>query len=185
MGYALAEAARDRGARVTLVSTEPGLPLPYGVDLVAVETVAQMREAVLHAAAGAAALIMAAAVSDYRPVEASGQKLKKGEGGMMLPLVKNESFFPEVPASVVKVAFAAETENLIENALRKPQSHGELDLIVANDVSASDAGFGVDTNRVTILHKDGTRQDLPLLSKYEVARHVLDQVKAILAARGG
>jgi phosphopantothenoylcysteine decarboxylase/phosphopantothenate--cysteine ligase len=75
MGYALAEAARDRGARVTLVSTEPGLPLPYGVDLVAVETVAQMREAVLHAAAGAAALIMAAAVSDYRPVEAAGQKL--------------------------------------------------------------------------------------------------------------
>jgi phosphopantothenoylcysteine decarboxylase/phosphopantothenate--cysteine ligase len=183
MGYALAEAARDRGAAVTLVSTEPALPLPYGVDLVAVETVAQMREAVLAACAGADALIMAAAVSDYRPAEMADQKLKKGEGGMMLPLVKNESFFPEVPASVVKVAFAAETQDVIENALRKPQTHGPLDLIVANDVSAADAGFGVDTNRVTILHGDGTRLDLPLLSKYEVARHVLDRVKALLDER--
>jgi len=183
MGYALAEAARDRGASVTLVSTEPGLPLPYGVELVPVETVAQMREAVLRACSGADALIMAAAVSDYRPVETVDHKIKKGETGMMLPLVKNESFFPEVPSSVVKVAFAAETENVIENALRKPQTHGELDLIVANDVSAADAGFGADTNRVTILHKDGTRLDLPLLSKYDVARHILDRVKAILEER--
>ncbi len=183
MGYALAEAARDRGAKVTLISTEPGLPLPYGVEVVSVETVAQMREAVLRACSGADALIMAAAVSDYRPAETVDHKIKKGETGMMLPLVKNESFFPEVPSSVVKVAFAAETENVIENALRKPQTHGELDLIVANDVSAADAGFGVDTNRVTILHKDGTRLDLPLLSKYDVARHVLDRVKAILEER--
>jgi phosphopantothenoylcysteine decarboxylase/phosphopantothenate--cysteine ligase len=184
MGYAVAEAARDRGAKVTLVSTEAGLPLPYGVELVMVETVAQMREAVLSACGTAAALIMAAAVSDYRPAEAADQKLKKGEGGMMLPLVKNDSFFPEVPSSVVKVAFAAETENVIENALRKPQTHGELDLIVANDVSGPDAGFGVDTNRVTILHKDGTRLDLPLLSKYDVARHILDRVKVLLEERG-
>ena len=183
MGYALAEAARDRGARVTLVSTEPGLPLPYGAELVAVETVAQMRKAVLEATAAADVLIMAAAVSDYRPAQEAEQKLKKGEGGMMLPLVKNDSFFPEVPASVVKVAFAAETEHVIENALRKPETHGPLDLIVANDVSATDAGFGVDTNRVTILHKDGARLDLPLLSKYEVAQHILDRVKAILDAR--
>jgi phosphopantothenoylcysteine decarboxylase/phosphopantothenate--cysteine ligase len=183
MGYALAEAARDRGAKVTLVSTEPELPLPYGVELAPVETVAQMREAVLRACDGADALIMAAAVSDYRPVEMADQKLKKGEGGMMLALVKNDSFFPEVPSSVVKVAFAAETENVIENALRKPETHGELDLIVANDVSATDAGFGVDNNRVTILHKDGARLDLPLLSKYEVASHILDRVHAILEER--
>ncbi|HWC30523.1 MAG TPA: bifunctional phosphopantothenoylcysteine decarboxylase/phosphopantothenate--cysteine ligase CoaBC, partial [Dehalococcoidia bacterium] len=175
MGYALAEAARDRGASVTLVSTEPGLPLPYGVELMAVETVAQMREAVLHATSAADVLIMAAAVSDYRPAEASDQKLKKGEGGLMLPLVKNDSFFPEVPATVVKVAFAAETENLIENALRKPQSHGDLDLIVANDVSETDAGFAVDTNRVTLLGKDGSRVDLPLLGKYEVGQRILDR----------
>jgi phosphopantothenoylcysteine decarboxylase/phosphopantothenate--cysteine ligase len=138
---------------------------------------------VLAACADAGALIMAAAVSDYRPAESAGQKLKKGEGGMMLPLVKNDSFFPEVPASVVKVAFAAETENLVENALRKPQTHGPLDLIVANDVSASDAGFGVDTNRVVILDAAGARQELPLLSKYEVAVHILDRVKTLLDER--
>ena len=183
MGYALAEAARDRGARVTLVSTEPSLPLPYGVELVPVESVIQMRDAVLAACVSADALIMAAAVSDYRPAEAAEQKLKKGEGGMMLPLVKNDSFFPEVPASVVKVAFAAETENLIENAMRKPQTHGPLDLIVANDVSASDAGFGVDTNRVVILDAAGGKQELPLLTKYEVAQHVLDRLLVILQER--
>lgn len=183
MGYALAEAARDRGARVTLVSTEPSLPLPYGVELNAVESVAQMRDAVLAACASADTVIMAAAVADYRPAEAADQKLKKGEGGMILPLVKNDSFFPEVPESVVKVAFAAETENLIENAMRKPESHGPLDLIVANDVSASDAGFGVDTNRVVILDAAGGKQELPLLTKYEVAQHILDRVQTILKER--
>jgi phosphopantothenoylcysteine decarboxylase/phosphopantothenate--cysteine ligase len=183
MGYALAEAARDRGARVTLVSTESSLPLPYGVDLVGVESVAQMRDAVLGACADADTLIMAAAMSDYRPAEAAEQKLKKGEGGMILPLVKNESFFPEVPSSVVKVAFAAETENLVENALRKPQSHGPLDLIVANDVSVADAGFGMDTNRVILIDPSGGKQELPLLPKYEVAVHILDRVHALLAQR--
>jgi len=184
MGYALAEAARDRGAHVTLVSTEPGLPLPYGVELVAVESVAQMRQAVLAACASTDALIMAAAVSDYRPAETADQKLKKGEaGGIMLPLVKNDSFFPEVPALVVKVAFAAETENLIENAMRKPETHGPLDLIVANDVSASDAGFGVDTNRVVILDARGNKLELPLLGKYEVAQHILDRLLPLLTER--
>jgi phosphopantothenoylcysteine decarboxylase / phosphopantothenate---cysteine ligase len=183
MGYALAEAGRDRGALVTLISTEPGLPLPYGVELVPVESVSQMRNAVLKACASADALIMAAAVSDYRPAEAAEEKLKKGEGGMMLPLVKNDSFFPEVPASVVKVAFAAETENLIENAMRKPQSHGPLDLIVANDVSATDAGFGTDTNRVVIIDAEGNKQELPLLGKYEVAQKILDRLLPILTAR--
>jgi phosphopantothenoylcysteine decarboxylase / phosphopantothenate---cysteine ligase len=183
MGYALAEAARDRGAQVTLVSTVSDLSLPYGVDLVSVETVAQMRQAVLAACASADALIMAAAVSDYRPAEAADQKLKKVEGGLVLPLVKNDSFFPEVPASVVKVAFAAETENLLENAMRKPDTHGPLDLIVANDVTASDAGFGADTNRVIILDANGNRQELPLLSKYEVAGHILNRVQQILAPR--
>jgi phosphopantothenoylcysteine decarboxylase / phosphopantothenate---cysteine ligase len=183
MGYALAEAARDRGASVTLVSTEPSLPLPYGVELAAVETVSQMRTAVLAACATADVLIMAAAMSDYRAAEAADQKIKKGEGGMMLPLVKNDSFFPEVPASVLKVAFAAETENLIENAVRKTESHGPLDLIVANDVSASDAGFGVDSNRVVILDASGGKQELPLLPKYEVAQHILNRVQTLLQQR--
>ncbi len=184
MGYALAEAARDRGARVTLVSTVSTLPVPFGVELAAVESVAEMREAVLVACTTADALIMAAAMSDYRPAEAADQKLKKGEGGLMLALVKIDSFFPELPASVVKVAFAAETENLIENAMRKPQSHGPLDLIVANDVSATDAGFGVDTNRVVILDAAGGKQELPLLPKYEVAENILNRLQAILESRG-
>jgi phosphopantothenoylcysteine decarboxylase / phosphopantothenate---cysteine ligase len=183
MGYSLAEAARDRGAQVTLISTVTSLPLPYGVDLVAVESVAQMRQAVLAACASADALIMAAAVSDYRPAEATDQKLKKGEGGLILSLVKNDSFLPEVPASVVKVAFAAETEDLIGNAMRKPETHGPLDLIVANDVSATDAGFGVDTNRVVILDASGNQQELPLLGKYEVAQHILDRLQHILDER--
>ena len=109
MGYALAEAARDRGAAVTLVSTIDSLPVPYGVDLVPVETVAEMREAVLDACKSADALIMAAAVSDFRPAEAAVQKIKKGDSGLSLDLVKNADFLHEVPDDVVKVAFAAET----------------------------------------------------------------------------
>ena len=184
MGYALAEAARDRGARVTLVSTEPSLPLPFGVELAAVESLAEMREAVLAACA-------------------SGRRGDHGGGGFRLPpgrsgrpeaqegrrrhdaaIGEERSFLPEVPAFVVKVAFAAETENLLENAMRKPQSHGPLDLIVANDVSATDAGFGVDTNRVVILDPAGGKQELPLLTKYEVAEHILDRLGAILVQRG-
>jgi len=184
MGYALAEAARDRGARVTLVSTVDALPVPYGVDKVGVETVAEMREAVLQATSTADVLIMAAAVSDFRPADVAEHKIKKGEGGeMLLRLVPNPSFFPEVPDRVVKVAFAAESRDVIENALRKPESHGRLDLICANDVSAEGAGFGVDTNLVTLLEPGKEPEALPLMSKYEVAQRILDRVRAILAQR--
>lgn len=185
MGYALAEAARDRGARVTLVSTVDTLPVPYGVERVLVETVSQMREAVLRACEAAQAVIMAAAVSDFRPADPAEDKIKKGEGGdLTLELVANPSFFPEVPDRVVKVAFAAESQNVIENALRKPQSHGYLDLICANDVSAEGAGFGVDTNLVTLLEPGREAEALPLLSKYEVSLRILDRLKGILE-RGG
>ena len=187
MGFALAEAARDRGAAVTLVTTvtpPPALPAPFGVDVVAVETVAEMREAVLAACAGADALIMAAAVSDYRPAARAAQKIKKGDGGgLTLALVQNASFFPEVPDGVLKVGFAAETENLIANARLKTLTHGPLDLICANDVTAPDAGFGSDTNRVTILDRDGGSEELPLLSKYEIGVRILDRVAALLASR--
>ena len=185
MGYALAEAARDRGAKVTLVSTVDSLPVPYGVEQVAVETVSQMREAVLEACRTATVLIMAAAMSDFRPATTAEQKIKKGEGGeLILQLVQNPSFFPEVPDRVVKVAFAAESQNLIENALRKPQSHGHLDLICANDVSAEGAGFGVDTNLVTLIEPGSEPETLPLLPKYEVAVLILDRVRAITERRG-
>ncbi len=184
MGFALAEAARDRGASVTLVSTTAALPVPYGVELVEVETVAQMREAVLSATSSADALVMAAAVSDFRPAQAGEQKLKKGEGGFVLDLVANADFLHEVPDSVVKVGFAAETQDVIANARRKTLSHGHLDLICANDVSAADAGFAVDTNRVTILDAKGGVEELPLMSKYDVAQRIFDRVVPLLNRRG-
>jgi phosphopantothenoylcysteine decarboxylase/phosphopantothenate--cysteine ligase len=185
MGYALAEAARDRGAKVTLVSTVDSLPVPYGVEQVAVETVSQMREAVLEACRTATTLIMAAAMSDFRPATTAEQKIKKGEGGeLILQLVQNASFFPEVPGRVIKVAFAAESQDVIANALRKPQSHGHLDLICANDVSAEGAGFGVDTNLVTLIEPEREPEALPLLPKYDVAVRILDRVRSITERRG-
>jgi phosphopantothenoylcysteine decarboxylase/phosphopantothenate--cysteine ligase len=159
--------------------------VPYGVELVSVETVAEMRDAVLSACQAADALIMAAAMSDFRPAEAAEHKIKKGEGGnLTLELVQNPSFFPEVPDAIVKVAFAAESRDLIANARRKPLTHGRLDLICANDVSAEGAGFGVDTNRVTILDATGNAEELPLMSKYAVSLRILDRVKRILKERG-
>jgi phosphopantothenoylcysteine decarboxylase/phosphopantothenate--cysteine ligase len=183
MGYALAEAAADRGAAVTLVTTPTAIAVPYAANVLAVETVAQMREAVLAATQAADALVMAAAVSDFRPVTVAGNKIKKGEGGMTLDLVKNDDFLHEVSDRLVKVAFAAETTDLIENARRKTESHGPLDLICANDVSASDAGFAVDTNRVTILDAHGGIEELPLMTKYEVADRILDRVVPLIASK--
>ena len=182
MGYALAEAARDRGARVTLVSTIETLPVPAGVTRVGVESMADMRQAVLDATREADVLIMAAAASDFRPADVGEQKIKRTdrEGGMVLELVEIPDFFHEVPDRVVKVAFAAETENVIENAKRKPRTHGHLDLICANDVSASDSGFGTDTNRVSIIDASGEVDDLPLLPKYQVAQHILARVVPLI-----
>ena len=186
MGYALAEAARDRGARVTLVSTIDSLPVPYGVERVPVETVSEMRTVVLEACESAHVLIMAAAMSDFRPVDVAEHKIKKSEGDeLVLRMVQNRSFFPEVPDRLVKVAFAAESRDVIENALRKPLSHGRLDLICANDVSAEGAGFGVDTNLVTLLEPGRESEALDLMSKYDVSVRILDRVKTILERRGG
>jgi phosphopantothenoylcysteine decarboxylase / phosphopantothenate---cysteine ligase len=182
MGYALAEAARDRGASVTLVSTVD-LPAPYGARLATVQTASEMRAAVLEFCTSADALIMAAAVSDFRPAETSGEKIKRGEGGMLLSLVENVDFLHEVPDSLVKVGFAAETENVIENAKRKPLRHGHLDLICANDVSQSDSGFGVDTNRVTIIDAAGEAEELPLMTKYDVAQRIFDRLVPVLDRR--
>ena len=183
MGYAIAQAARDRGARVTLVTAPTSLPDPAGVELRRVLTVADMREAVLAACAGADALIMAAAVSDYRPVEVASQKIKKGgdQDGLVLRLVKNDDFFLEVPTGVLRVGFAAESEDLLANARGKLESKG-LALIAANDITQEDSGFNVDTNRVVIIGRDGTEDALPLLTKYEVGHRLLDRVMEALAA---
>jgi phosphopantothenoylcysteine decarboxylase/phosphopantothenate--cysteine ligase len=182
MGYALAEAARDRGADVTLVSTVSTLPCPYGVRLVPVETVNDMREAVLAACEGAHALIMAAAVSDYRPVERASHKVKKGPKSKSLELEKTPDFLREVTGSIVKVGFAAETGDLVANAKAKLDEKG-LHLIAANDLTAPGAGFAVDTNQVTILDADGGEEEVPLLPKYDVAHRILDRMVPLLKSR--
>ena len=182
MGYALAEAARDRGAAVTLVSTVATLPTPYGVGLVAVETVAEMREAVLAACQGAHAVIMAAAVSDFRPAERATQKIKKGDGSISLKLERTQDFFLEIEGPIVRVGFAAETNDLIANA-RAKLTKKRLDLIVANDITAPGSGFAVDTNQVTLIDTSGAEEALPLLPKYEVAQRVLDRVATLLQER--
>ncbi len=187
MGYALAEAARDRGAEVTLISAPTALPKPVGVELVAVETAQEMRDAVLDALPETDLLLMAAAVADYRPAHRVGRKIKKGEAEeLTLRLVRNPDILAEVaarrgPKPAVVVGFAAETEDLVANAKAKLVEK-RLDLIVANDVTAPDSGFGADTNRVTLLDRRGRIEALPLLPKTEVAERVLDWAVELLGA---
>ncbi len=184
MGYAVAEAARDRGAQVTLISAPTGLARPVGVDNVQVESAAQMRDAVFKATAGADVLIMAAAVADYQPKSPTRQKIKKEAvgGDLTLELVRTPDILAEVKGNFLKVGFAAETENVVENARRKLESK-KVDLFVANDVTAPDSGFAVDTNRVTIISRDGKPESLPLMSKREVADRILDRVVGMLGKK--
>ena len=186
MGYAVAEAARDRGADVTLVTAPTSLMIPIGVTIYDVTTVAEMRGFVLDACAGADALVMAAAVSDYRPAHTADQKIKKGgdDQGLTLDLVKNPDFFLEVPEGVLRIGFAAETENLIPNARAKLEAKG-LSLIVANDITQERSGFGTDTNQVTFIDRSGSVEELPLLTKYEVGHRILDRVAELLRERNG
>jgi phosphopantothenoylcysteine decarboxylase / phosphopantothenate---cysteine ligase len=180
MGYALAEAARDRGAAVTLVTAPASLPAPGGVEVVRVRTAAEMLKAVSQAVRGADALVMAAAVADYRPKKAAGSKIKKeSAGGLDIELVRTPDILSEVKGDFIRVGFAAESEDLLENA-RKKLTEKKLDLIVANDITAADSGFDVDTNRVTIIDKGGNVQELPLMSKREVAERILDRVRGLL-----
>lgn len=179
MGFALAEAARDRGAHVVLVTAPTALPIPVGVEAVHVRTALEMRAAVQDAVPGAHAVVMAAAVADYRPAEAAPQKVKKGPATWTLELVANPDILSEIEGPIVKVGFAAETEHLLEAARRKLETKG-LDLIVANDVSAPDSGFQADDNRVVIVARRGDPEHLPLLPKYEVAQRILDRIAALL-----
>jgi phosphopantothenoylcysteine decarboxylase/phosphopantothenate--cysteine ligase len=184
MGYAVAEAARDRGAEVILVAAPTALADPTGVEVIHIQSAAQMKEAVVKATAKTDALIMAAAVADYRARSEAGQKIKKeaGSAGMNLELVKTPDILAELKGSFVKVGFAAETEDLVENARKKLESK-ELDLIAANDVTSPDSGFGTDTNKVTLISRDGREEDLPLMSKREVAERILDRVVGLLGRR--
>jgi phosphopantothenoylcysteine decarboxylase/phosphopantothenate--cysteine ligase len=180
MGYALAEAARDRGAKVTLISAPTALPTPMGVEMIQVQTALQMREAVLKAAPKADALIMAAAVADYRPAITAESKLKKGAAPRLkLDLIRNPDILSEVEGGLIRVGFAAESENLIQNATAKLKEK-RLDLIVANDITVTDSGFGADTDKVVLIDRRGNKEDLPLLPKSEVAHRVLDKVVELL-----
>ena len=182
MGFALAEAARDRGARVTLVSGPIALETPFGVDRVDVRTVAEMLSALQQATADSDAVIMAAAPADFRPSSPSDHKLKKTEGAeeMHLHLAKNPDILATLPGGGIRVGFAAETRNLADYAKAKLATK-RLHFIVANDVSAPGSGFGTETNQVTIFHDDGRVEELPRLSKYAVAHAILDRVAARLS----
>ena len=183
MGYAIAEAARDRGAEVTLVSGPVNLEAPEGVKLVSVESSAQLCEAVLAAGATADVVIQAAAPADFRPVRASDEKIKKDGAGMTLFLENTTDIAAELgrrkrPGQLL-VAFAAETENMLENA-RGKLARKNADLVVANDVSRADAGFGVDTNAVTLITRGGAKE-LPLMSKRAAADAILDGVAGLIS----
>ena len=179
MGYALAEAARDRGADVVLVAAPTGLPDPVGVRIVRVQTALEMRDAVMESVHGAAALIMAAAVADYRPAASSAEKMKKGAASWSIQLEENPDILQEARGSYVRVGFAAESERLLENA-RDKVARKSLDLIVANDITLDDAGFSADTNKVLLVDRHGNVDDLPLMSKYDVASQVLDRVRELM-----
>ena len=189
MGYAIAEAARDRGAAVTLITTPVALAAPYGVETVKVGRAVEMRDAVLTACRDADALIMAAAVADFEPAQTAEHKIKKqpGQTALTLELTRTPDILADVAAQaadfpqLVRVGFAAESRDLLENARAKLCAKG-LAFIVANDITATDAGFGTDDNRVVLLDQDGA-ENLPLLPKYEVAGRILDRVTGLLAAR--
>ncbi len=176
MGYALARAAARRGARVTLVSGPTALAAPEGVATVPVVTAEEMRAAVLAEFDSATAVLMAAAVADYRPRSTSGRKMKRGDGNRRVELVPNPDIVAELTARKrrqVVVGFAAETESLVENA-RQKLHRKNLDLVVANDVTQEGSGFDVDTNAVTLLDRDGTVTPLPVMSKDAVADRICD-----------
>jgi len=205
MGVALAEAARDRGARVTLVAAMITVPLPEGVEVVRAETAGAVRAALRRLLElpdghpGFDVLVMAAAIADFRPSAPADRKLPRTDGGLTLELVAN----PDILAEIARLArglddagdstrrplvprpilagFAAETGNL-DRAAGKLRRKG-VDLLVANDVAEEGSGFGTETNRVTILAVDGTEEALPLLPKREVADRILDRVVGVLDAR--
>ncbi|PLX92927.1 MAG: bifunctional phosphopantothenoylcysteine decarboxylase/phosphopantothenate--cysteine ligase CoaBC [Desulfuromonas sp.] len=187
MGYAIARAARQRGAEVVLVSGPTFLTPPQGVTLIPVVSAEQMRKTVLEALPQATAVVKSAAVADYRPATMATQKLKKTADDMTLVLEKNPDILAEVGASKegrVLVGFAAETQDLLKHAADKLKRKN-LDLIVANDVTQAGAGFDVDTNIVKLLYADGHVEELPQLSKDEVAHQLLDRVVALLRERNG
>jgi len=187
-GFALAQAALDLGASVTIIAGSTGLAAPVGALRVDVRTAQEMLEAVMAAVQQADALVMAAAVADFRPAAPAGQKIKKEAGVPEIHLAPTPDILAAVAGTKgqtgwprVTVGFAAESQSLIENATAKLVAK-KLDMIVANNIGSGDAGFAVDTNRVTLLFADGRREDLPLMEKVQVAGLVMDYVLEKLLA---
>jgi phosphopantothenoylcysteine decarboxylase/phosphopantothenate--cysteine ligase len=185
MGFALAEAARDRGANVVLVAGPVVLADPYGMRVLRVRSAAEMRDVIVPESADADVLVMAAAVADYQASEPVGEKIKReGREGLSLSLARTPDILAEVGtrAGLVKVGFAAESSDLLANAAGKLKAKG-LDLIAANDITATDAGFGADNNRVVLLDAAGGKEELPLMTKYEAAWRILDRVTALVRSK--
>jgi phosphopantothenoylcysteine decarboxylase/phosphopantothenate--cysteine ligase len=185
-GYAVAQAAIDAGADVTLITTPTSLIAPVGAKIIRVETAKEMLDAVLKELSEADVLVMAAAVADFRPKKTAGNKMKKRDGIPQIELEETEDILEAVAAAGrgkkrarVTVGFAAESRDLLENAGEKLKSK-HLNLIVANNISEKDAGFGVETNRVTLLFADGKKESLPLMSKTEVAEAIIENVAALV-----
>jgi phosphopantothenoylcysteine decarboxylase/phosphopantothenate--cysteine ligase len=182
MGYAIAEAARNQGAQVVLVSGPTYLTCPKGVELVSVQTAQQMREAVLAHFADADVVIKAAAVADYRPKDVAEHKIKKRSGDMIIELEKTPDILQELGQKKQKqllVGFAAETQNLVQNGQDKLRQKN-LDMLVANDVTAAGAGFEADTNIVKILYPDGYVEEWPLLTKKQVAEKIIGKIYGLM-----
>jgi phosphopantothenoylcysteine decarboxylase/phosphopantothenate--cysteine ligase len=189
MGYALARAARRRGAQVLLISGPTSLVRPEGVKVVTVTSAVEMQREVMARVDKCHVIIKAAAVADYRPLVRNNAKIKKQGDSMTIELVKNPDILAGLgwmdgglTRSPFLVGFAAETDALAENAAKK-LSEKKLDMIVANDVSQPDAGFNVDTNRALLLFKDGSSCDCGLMSKDQLAGTILDHIVARLAER--
>lgn len=183
MGYAIARAARYRGASVTLVSGPTNLDVPTGVAFYSIKTTEEMRHAVFSRSKGCDVIIKAAAPLDYRPGMVADHKIKKVEEVESIEMVRTPDILRELgntkeDSRFILVGFAAETEDLLSNATEKLRQKN-LDMIVANDVSREDAGFESDTNLIKIIHRNGLREDLPLMTKEEVANQLLDRIKTL------
>lgn len=188
-GFALAQAALDLGAQVILITGPVSLETPLGAQRINVQSAAEMERAVLEHITAADVLIMAAAVADFKPAAASAEKIKKEQGPPLLQLQPTTDILKAVAGQkssrgrpLVSIGFAAESQDLLVNARQKLESKG-LDLIVANDITAADAGFEVDTNRVILLDHRGSQESLPLLEKQAVAEIILQWTVRLLAEK--
>ena len=176
MGYAIAEEARDRGAEVVLVTGAKNIKKPHGMEVIEVDTNSEMREAVLNHYDSSDIVIKSAAVADYKPKEYSNEKIKKGDGNLNIEFTRDNDILMELgekKKNQVLVGFAAESNNLIENAKGKLKKKN-LDYIVANDITSKETGFGSDKNKVFVISKDNSIDEFDVMSKREVASNLFD-----------